>query len=74
MVEIYSKSLVRAIGIVLRMNMARTSIKTHKGGEKWPLFVNKWLYCWSASITLDNNNNVLTDVNHFSHFILYHIP
>ena len=65
MVEIHSKSLVRAIGKVsLRKfseNLART-IKTHKGDEKWPLFVNKQLFCWSASITLDNNNAVLTDL------------
>ena len=48
MVEIYSKSLVRAIG--------------DKGDEKWPLFVNKQLFWWSASITLDNNNAVFTDL------------
>ena len=46
MVEVCSKSLV----------------KTHKGVEKWPLFVNKQLFWWSASITLDNNNAVLTDL------------
>ena len=61
MVEIYSKSLVRAIGQVLLMKLARTPIKTHKGDEKWPLFVNKQLFWWSASIPLDNNNAVLTD-------------
>ena len=60
MVEIYSTSLVRAIGKVL--NLARTSIKTHKGDEKWPLFVNIQLFLWSTSITLDNNNAVLTDL------------
>ena len=54
MVEIYSKSLVRAIGKVF-------PIKTHKGDAKWPLFVNKQLYWWSASTTFDNNNGVLTD-------------
>ena len=43
-------------------NLARTPIKTHKGGEKWPLFVNKQLFWWSASITLDNNNAFLTDL------------
>ena len=43
-------------------NLARTPIKTHKGDEKWPLFVNKQLFWWSASITLDNNNAVLTDL------------
>ena len=37
-------------------------VKTHKGNEIWPLFVNKQLFCWSASITLDNNNAVLTDL------------
>ena len=52
MVEMYSKSLVRAIGEGF---LARTSIKTYKGDEKWPLFVNKQLFWWSASITLDNN-------------------
>ena len=56
MVEIYSNGLVRAIGKVL--HIARTPIKTHKGDEKWPLFVNKQLFWWSASITLDNNNDV----------------
>ena len=44
MVEICSKSLVGDIG------------KTPKGVEKWPLFVNKQLFWWSTSITLDNNN------------------
>ena len=61
MVEICSKSLVRAIGKVLGMELARTPIKTHKSDEKWPLFVNKQLFWWSASITLDNNNDVLAD-------------
>ena len=63
MVEIYSKSLVRAIGKTL--NLARKPIKTHKGDEKWPLFVNKQLFWWSASITLDNHNAVLTDLQPF---------
>ena len=31
-----------------------------EGDEKWPLFVNKQLFWWSASRTLDNNY-VLTD-------------
>ena len=31
------------------------------------LFVNKWLLWWSASITLDNNNTVLTDLLPFFH-------
>ena len=61
MVEIYSKSLLKAIGKVLHMKLARTPIKTHEGNGKWPLFVNKQLFWWSASITLDNNNDVLTD-------------
>ena len=51
MVEICSKSLVRAIGKVL--HLARTPIKTHKGDEKCPLFVNKQLFWWFASITLE---------------------
>ena len=55
-------------------NLGRIPIKTHKGDEKWPLFVSKQLFWWSASITLDNNNDVLTDFNHFSHSIFYHIP
>ena len=42
-------------------NLARTLIKTNEGDEKWPLFVNKQLFWWSASLTLDNNNAVLTD-------------
>ena len=58
MVEIYSKSLV----------------KTHKCDEKWPLFVNKQVFWWSASVTLDNNNGVLTDFTHLSQVLLYHIP
>ena len=38
---------------------SRTQIKPHKGDEKWPLF-----WC-STSITLDNNNEVLTDFRPF---------
>ena len=60
MVQIYSKSLVRAIGKVLLIE-SRTPIKIHKGDEKWPLFVKKQLFWWSASIPLVNNNAVLTD-------------
>ena len=60
MVGICSESLGRAIGKVLLMNLAKTPIKTHKGDEKCPLLVNKQLFWWSASITLDNNNAVLT--------------
>ena len=69
LVEIYSKSLVRAIGKVL----ARTSIKIHEGDQKCPLFVKekknkekkekkKQPFLWSASITLDKNNNILPDI------------
>ena len=62
MVEIYSKSLVRALGKEdYSLNLPRTPIKTHKGDKKWPLFVNKQLFLWSASITLNNNNDVLTE-------------
>ena len=61
MVEIYFYSLVRAIGTVFLMKFSSTPIKTHKGDEKWPLFVNKQLFWWSTSITLDNNNEVLID-------------
>ena len=61
MVEIHSKSPVRAIGKVLLMKFNENAT-THKGDEKWPLFVKKQLFLWSASITLDNNNAVLTDL------------
>ena len=61
MAEIYSKSPVRAIGKVLLIKLSETLIKKHKGDEKWPLFVNKQLFWWSASITLDNNIDVLAD-------------
>ena len=61
MVEIYSKSLVRAIGKVLLMKYINSS-KTHKGDEIWPLIVNKQLFWWSGSITLNNNNDVSTDL------------
>ena len=54
MVEICFNSLVR--------NLAKTPINSHKGNEKLPLFVNKQLFWWSASITLENNNAVLTDL------------
>ena len=62
MVEICSESLARAIGKVLLMKLPTTPIKTHKGNEKWPLFVNKQLFWWSTSIPLDNNNAILTDL------------
>ena len=42
-------------------NLASTPTKTYKDYEKWPLRVNKQLFWWFASITLDNNN-VLTDL------------
>ena len=45
--------------------IARTPIKTHKGDEKWPLFVNKQLFWWSTSITMHNNNEVLVDFKPF---------
>ena len=61
MIDIYSKSLVRAIGKVLLMKFSSAPIQTDKGDDKWPLFVNKQLCWWSASLTLDNNNGVLTD-------------
>ena len=61
MVEICSENLVRAIGKVLLMK-ARTPIKTHNCDGKWPLFVNKQLFWWLASVTLDNNNAVLTNL------------
>ena len=58
MVEIYSKSPFRAIGKVLPMKFRWNTKKEHKADEKWPLFVNKQLSWRSASITLDNNNDV----------------
>ena len=61
MVEICSESLVRAIWVKYYLrNLARTPIKAHEGDEKWPLFVNKQLFWWSASITLDNINAVIS--------------
>ena len=62
MVEIHSKSLVRAIGKVLLMKFSENTNKTHNGDKKWPLFVNKQLFWWSASTTFDNNNAVLTEL------------
>ena len=56
MAEIYSKRLVGATGL------ARTPIRTHKGDGKWPLFVDKELFWWSALTKLDNDNYVLTDL------------
>ena len=69
--EIFSESLVRAIGKVLLRHLARRPTKAHKGDEKWPLFVNKQLFWWSPSITLDNNN-VSIDFQPF--FQLYTSP
>ena len=43
MVEIYPKSLVRAIGKVLLIEFGKN---INKGDEKWPLFVNKQLIWW----------------------------
>ena len=71
---IYSKSPVRAICKVLVMKLDRTPNKTNKSDKKWPLFVNKQLFWWSASITLGNNKIFLQTFSHFSHFILYHMP
>ena len=42
-------------------SLVRTPIQTHEGDQKWPLFVNKQLFRWLASVTLDNTNDVLTD-------------
>ena len=64
-VEIYSKSLVRAIGKVFLMKLSQVTILNHKGDAKWPLFINKQLFWWSASIALDNNNDVLADFQPF---------
>ena len=46
--------------------LARTPTKTHKSDEKWPLYVNKQLFWWSASITLDNNNILFVSNYHQS--------
>ena len=53
MVEIYCKSLVKAIGKVLckRMKHQLKPIKVMKNGLFW----------WSISTILDNKNDVLTD-------------
>ena len=64
-VEICSESLVRAIGKVLLIKFSWNT-NYHKGDEKWPLFVNKQLFWWSTSITLDNNNAVLNTLPHTS--------
>ena len=71
-VGIYSKSLVRAIDKVSLIKFCRTTIKTHKGYEKWPLFVHKQLFWWSTSIKLDNNNDASTDFYPFCS--LYTLP
>ena len=48
--------------------------KTYEGDGKWPLFVNKQLFWWSASMILDNNNDVLPDFQQcFSLYTLPHI-
>ena len=61
----------RAIGKVLCMKLP---IKTHKGGDKGSLFVNKQLFWLCASITLDNNSNndAITDFSPF--FTFYTLP
>ena len=64
MAEIYSKSPVSSLELFMKYyscKLARIPIKTHKGDEKWPLFVNKQLFWWSRSITLENNSDVLAD-------------
>ena len=53
--------LLELLVMYYSLNSARTPIKVHKGDAKWPLFVNKHLFWWSASITLDNDNDVLTE-------------
>ena len=51
---------------------SRFALKKNKGDEKWPLLVNKQLFWWSASITLDNNNGVLSEFEPY--FSLYTLP
>ena len=57
--ENYSKSQGKAIG--KSITQARRPIKTHTGEVKWPLFVNKPLFWWSISITLNTNNQYSAD-------------
>ena len=47
-------------------------METYEGDEKWPLLVNKQLFWWSTSITLDNNNDVLAEFWPF--FSVYTLP
>ena len=47
-------------------------MKTNKGDDKLPLFINKLLFWWYGSITLDNNNDVLADLYQF--FSIYTLP
>ena len=56
MVEIYFKSLVK-------IELKHKFIETNKSDEKCPLFVfvNKQLFWWSASITSDTKNDVVTN-------------
>ena len=61
-------SLVRAIGKVICMHFILA--RTHDG--KWPFFVNKQLFWWSASTTLDNNKDILPDFQPL--FSLYTLP
>ena len=61
MAESISKVQLKLLVKYHSLNLAGTPIKTHKGDEKWPLFVNKQLFWWSASITLDSSNDVLPD-------------
>ena len=61
-VEIYSKRLVRAIGKILFMKLSHNTNQTHiKVMQNGLCFVNKQLFWWFASITLDINNGVFTD-------------
>ena len=54
MVEIYSESSLELLVKYYSWlwNLARTQIKTHKGDEKWPLFVNKQLFVVCINISI----------------------
>ena len=54
--ELSFLSLIRAIG---KVSQNTENIENRQGDADWSLFVNKWHCWWSASITLDNNNDVL---------------
>ena len=61
-IEISSKGQIRAIGKILLLKIGLKPYSySIRGFENWPLFVNKQQFQWSASIKLNNNNNVFID-------------